>query len=122
MRTVAGLLDIALGLGLAIAVTTLVTLDFPLNAVVYLVAGLLAAAGIGVLIGASWGAALGQWLSAAGALAGGALLIGAAFTLATVSDWGGLVSAVLIALGIPVLLASVLAFVSNRRARRAAGS
>jgi hypothetical protein len=122
MRIVAGLLDIALGLVLAVSSTTLVTLDFPANAVVYVVAGLLVVAGIGVLTRASWGATLGQWLSAVGALAGVALLVGAAVTSVTVPDWGGLVSAVMIVLGIPVLLASSLAFVSNRRARQAAGS
>jgi hypothetical protein len=121
MRIVAGLLDIALGLVLAVSSTTLVTLDFPANAVVYVVAGLLVVAGIGVLTRASWGATLGQWLSAVG-VAGVALLVGAAVTLVTVPDWGGLMSAVMIVLGIPVLLASSLAFVSNRRARQAAGS
>lgn len=122
MRTVAGLLNIFLGAALALAVATVVNLDFPANLVAYVVAGLIAVAGIGILSRASWGALLGQWVSVGGMLLGLALLAGAAVTLATVPDWGGLVSAVLAVLGIPVLVASVLAFLANRRAGRSAGA
>jgi hypothetical protein len=122
MRTVAGPLNIFLGAALALAVTTVVNLDFPANLVAYVLAGLLVAAGIGILSRASWGALLGQWLSLGGILLGLALLGGAVVTLATVPDWGGLVSAVLAVLGIPVLVASVLAFLANRRAGRSAGA
>ncbi len=122
MRTAAGLLNIALGMGLALGVATVVTLDFPASAVACVVAGLLVVSGIGILTRAAWGARLGEWLSVGGMLVGAALLLGAVATLAAVPDWGGLVGAVLTVLGIPVLVASVLAFLSNRRARRAAGS
>jgi hypothetical protein len=86
MRTVAGLLNILLGVALAFAVATVVNLEFPGN------------------------------------VFGVTLLVGAAVTLAAVPDWGGLVSAVPTALGIPVLVASVLAFLANRRAYSSAGS
>ena len=122
MRTVAGLLNILLGLGLAFAVATVVNLDFPANVGAYAVAGLLVVAGIGVLTRASWATLLGQWLAVGGMLVGVALLAGAGVTLATVPDWGGLVSAVMAALGIPVLVASVLAYLANRRARNSAGT
>lgn len=118
MRTVAGLLNIALGLALALVVATVVTLDFPANAAAYIVAVLLVLAGVGILARASWGAALGQWLGIGGMLLGLALLVGAAVAWATVSDWAGLVAAVLAALGIPLLTASGLVFMANRRARR----
>ena len=122
MRTVAGLLNIVLGLALAFAVATVVNLDFPGDVAAYVLGGLLVVAGIGIMTHASWGALLGQWLAGAGILLGVALLIGAAVTLATVPDWGGLVSAVMAALGIPVLVASVVAFLANRRARSSAGT
>jgi hypothetical protein len=120
MRTVAGLLNIVLGVALALAVATVVNLDFPANLAAYLVAVLLVIAGIGILSRASWGARLGEWLAVGGMLLGLLLLVGAAVTLVTVPDWGGLVSAVLAVLGIPVLVASVLAFLANRRAGRSA--
>jgi peptidoglycan/LPS O-acetylase OafA/YrhL len=122
MRTLAGLLNIVLGLLLAFAVATVVNLDFPADVAAYIVGGLLVVAGIGILTRASWGAQLGQWLAVGGILLGVALLAGAAVTLATVPDWGGLVSAVMAVLGIPVIVASVLAFLANRRARTSAGS
>lgn len=118
MRTVAGLLNITLGATLILAVATVVNLDFPANGAAYVVGALLAAAGIGILVRASWAAALGQSLAAVGIVLGLALLVGATVSLLTVRDWGGLVSAVLLALGIPVLVASAIAFAANRRARR----
>jgi hypothetical protein len=118
MRTVAGLLNILLGAALALAVATVVNLDFPANAAAYIVALLLVAAGVGILTRASWGARLGEALAVGGVILGLTLLAGAAVTLASVPDWGGLVSAVMAALGFPVLVASVLALLANRRARR----
>lgn len=118
MRTVAGLLNIVLGAALILAVATVVNLDFPANVAAYVVGVLLAAAGVGILVRAPWAAALGQSLAAAGIVLGLALLAGAAFALVSVPDWGGLVSAVLAALGIPVLVASALVFAVNRRADR----
>ncbi|HEX6129746.1 MAG TPA: hypothetical protein VF071_12060 [Candidatus Limnocylindria bacterium] len=117
MRTVAGLLNIVLGIALGVVVATVVNLDFPANVFAWIVGGLLAVAGIAILVRASWGAQLGQWLGMGGILLGLALIAGAAVALVTAQEWGGLVGAVLLALGVPVLLASVLAFLANRRAR-----
>lgn len=117
MRTVAGLLNVVLGIALVLGVSVLINLGWPANAVAWIVGGLLVVAGIGILARASWGAQLGQWLGMGGILLGLALIAGAAVALATVPDWGDLAGAALIALGVPVLLASILAFLVNRRAR-----
>ena len=119
MRTVAGLLNLVVGLLVAFGVSVGINLGFPANAVAWIVGGLLAVAGIAILVRASWGALLGQWLGAGGMLLGAAMLVGAAVALATVPDWGSLVGATLVALGLPVLVASAMAFVINRRARHA---
>lgn len=117
MRTVAGLLNVVLGIALALGVSVLINLGWPANAVAWIVGGLLVLAGIGILARASWGAQLGQWLGAGGILLGLALIAGAVVALATLPDWGDLAGAALIALGVPVLLASLIAFLVSRRAR-----
>lgn len=120
MRTVAGLLNVALGVALALGVSVLINLGWPANAVALTVGGLMVLAGIGTLARASWGASLGLWLGVGGILLGLALLVGAAVAPASVPERGDLAGAALIALGVPVLLASVLAFLVNRRTRRSA--
>jgi hypothetical protein len=120
MRTVAGLLNTGLGAGLIVAVATLVRLDFPANVVAYAVGGLMALAGTAILARAPWGTRLGQWLATGGMVLGVGLLLGSSAAL--VSQPHGLAAAALVTLGIPVLVASVLAFLASRRARRSAGT
>jgi hypothetical protein len=117
MRTVAGLLNIAVGVVVALGISVGLKLGYPANAVAWIVGGLLAVAGVAILAHASWGALLGQWLGVGGMLLGVAMLVGGAVALATVPDWGSLAGASLAALGLPVLVASIMAFVINRRAR-----
>jgi hypothetical protein len=117
MRTVAGLLNIAVGVVVALGISVGIKLGYPANAVAWIVGGLLAVAGVAILARASWGALLGQWLGVGGMLLGAAMLVGGAVALATVPDWGSLAGASLVALGLPVLVASIMAFVINRRAR-----
>lgn len=119
MRTVAGPLDIVLGVALVVVVAIVVNLDFPVNVVAWVLAGLMGLAGIGVLSRATWGARLGQTVGVVGALLGILIVVGAAFAFAMAGAFSALAGTVLLVLGGGLLVAFGAAFAVNRAAARA---